>query len=214
MNSSGEKPRERALDLALYAPLGLALSIAEAVPELARKGRTRLGPQVGIARAVGQLAVHQGYRQLIRLASSGAVALRRPFNAGAPAAGTPPTTSPPGGTPASRRSPAEGAATGGVATEPMTAGPVTAEPANNGASRQARHSPSRQGGPGPRASRPGGRQPNAADLAIPSYDSLSAPQVVQRLAGLSRSEVAAVRDYELATRGRRTILSRAEQLLW
>jgi hypothetical protein len=50
-------------------------------------------------------------------------------------------------------------------------------------------------------------------LAIPSYDSLSAPQVVQRLAGLSSDEVAAVRDYELVTRGRRTILSRAEQLL-
>ena len=51
------------------------------------------------------------------------------------------------------------------------------------------------------------------DLAIPSYDSLSASQVVQRLAGLSVDEVAAVQAYESATRGRRTILSRAEQLL-
>ena len=53
----------------------------------------------------------------------------------------------------------------------------------------------------------------AAHLAIPSYDSLSASQVVQRLAGLSRDEVEAVRAYEAATRGRRTILARAEQLL-
>jgi hypothetical protein len=51
------------------------------------------------------------------------------------------------------------------------------------------------------------------NLAIPSYDSLSASQVVQRLAGLSHDEVAAVQAYESATRGRRTILSRAEQLL-
>jgi hypothetical protein len=50
-------------------------------------------------------------------------------------------------------------------------------------------------------------------LAIPSYDSLSAPQVVQRLAGLTREEIEAVRRYEAATRGRRTILARAEQLL-
>ena len=53
----------------------------------------------------------------------------------------------------------------------------------------------------------------ASELAIHSYDSLSAPQVVQRLAGLSRDEVAAVRAYEAATRARRTILARAEQLL-
>jgi hypothetical protein len=51
------------------------------------------------------------------------------------------------------------------------------------------------------------------DLAIPSYDSLSAPQVVQRLAGLSQDEVQAVRAYEAATRGRRTIIARADQLL-
>ncbi len=53
----------------------------------------------------------------------------------------------------------------------------------------------------------------AAELAIPSYDSLSATQVVQRLAGLSREEVAAVAAYEAGTRRRKTILSRAEQLL-
>ena len=45
----------------------------------------------------------------------------------------------------------------------------------------------------------------ASELAIHSYDSLSAPQVVQRLAGLSRDEVAAVRAYEAATSARRTI---------
>ena len=51
------------------------------------------------------------------------------------------------------------------------------------------------------------------ELAIPSYDSLSASQVVHRLAGLSREEVRAVRAYEAATRARRTIVARADQLL-
>jgi hypothetical protein len=49
-------------------------------------------------------------------------------------------------------------------------------------------------------------------LAIPGYDSLSASQVVQRLDGLSNDELEAVRAYESATRGRRTILSKIAQL--
>ena len=54
--------------------------------------------------------------------------------------------------------------------------------------------------------------PVAASLAIPGYDSLSAPQVVQRLDGLSADELESVRAYEAATRGRKTILSRIAQI--
>jgi hypothetical protein len=50
-------------------------------------------------------------------------------------------------------------------------------------------------------------------LAIPGYDSLSASQVVQRLAGLSRDELIDVRTHEQSHRHRRTILNRVEQLL-
>lgn len=49
-------------------------------------------------------------------------------------------------------------------------------------------------------------------LAIPGYDALSASQVVQRLDGLSADELEAVRAYEAANRGRKTILSRVAQL--
>lgn len=52
----------------------------------------------------------------------------------------------------------------------------------------------------------------AASLPIPDYDALAAPQVVDRLAGLSADELRAVRDYESAHRGRKTILGRIEQL--
>lgn len=54
----------------------------------------------------------------------------------------------------------------------------------------------------------------AADpgLAIPDYDSLSASQVVPRLAALDEGELEAVRRYELAHRARRTILGRVAQL--
>jgi hypothetical protein len=54
--------------------------------------------------------------------------------------------------------------------------------------------------------------PEAAELAIPDYDSLSASQVLPRLQGLAGDELEAVRDYEAAHRGRKTILNRIAQL--
>lgn len=68
---------------------------------------------------------------------------------------------------------------------------------------------------GRRPSRPSGRSSktsSASDLAIPGYDALSAPQVVQRLSGLSPEELEAVEAYEAATRRRQTILGRIAQL--
>jgi hypothetical protein len=52
----------------------------------------------------------------------------------------------------------------------------------------------------------------AASLAIPGYDTLAASQVVQRLSSLRSDELDAIRRYEIATRGRRTILHRIAQL--
>jgi hypothetical protein len=52
----------------------------------------------------------------------------------------------------------------------------------------------------------------AAGLPIADYDSLAASQVIPRLAGLSAVELQAVRDYEVAHRGRKTILGKITQL--
>ncbi len=52
----------------------------------------------------------------------------------------------------------------------------------------------------------------AAGLAIPSYDSLAASQVVARLAGLRPDELDAIARYEQAHRGRKTVLGRIAQL--
>jgi hypothetical protein len=54
--------------------------------------------------------------------------------------------------------------------------------------------------------------PSVEDLAITDYDSLSASQVVTRLEGLTPEELEAVRAYELAHRGRKTILNKVAQL--
>jgi hypothetical protein len=49
-------------------------------------------------------------------------------------------------------------------------------------------------------------------LPIPGYNSLSASQVVERLAGLSADELEAVRAFEASNRKRRTILGKIDQI--
>ncbi|HET8929692.1 MAG TPA: hypothetical protein VFN21_03440 [Acidimicrobiales bacterium] len=59
---------------------------------------------------------------------------------------------------------------------------------------------------------PVGDAPDAEELAIVDYDSLAASQVVPRLVALEPDELEAVRRYEFANRGRKTILGRVAQL--
>ena len=81
------------------------------------------------------------------------------------------------------------------------------------------------GGPAPAAARPAAQpDPAATELAttdpivdpallgITDYDALSASQVVPRLGGLGEAELEAVRRYETANRGRKTILAKIAQL--
>jgi hypothetical protein len=61
-------------------------------------------------------------------------------------------------------------------------------------------------------SRERGDREAAGQLPIPGYDSLSASQVVERLAGLDADDLEAVRRYEAEHRNRRTIIGKIEQL--
>ncbi len=64
---SDEKPlNECIVDLVVYVPAGIALSLAEELPKLAARGRDRLGVQVSSARAVGHFAVKVGANELKR----------------------------------------------------------------------------------------------------------------------------------------------------
>lgn len=51
---------DRALELLLFAPLGLALSARELLPQLVERGRQQVNGQVTIAKMLGQFAVQQG----------------------------------------------------------------------------------------------------------------------------------------------------------
>jgi hypothetical protein len=186
--SDERNPLELALDLLVFAPLGLLVSVTDELPKLVQKGRTRVESQVGMARMVGQLAAPQLQQQAERTAKSVIDRLMPPGP-------------PPGLQPAPSPQEEVGAAVA-VGAEPPS------PPGTGGTTRSSSRSRPAQSAPSAQAS-----AEEARGLAIPGYDSLSAMQVVQRLSGLSAEELEAVRSYESGHRGRKTIINRADQLL-
>ena len=171
-------------DVFVYAPIGLATEVLETFPRLVKRGRER----AKLVRLIGHVAVTTGQRKV-----DGVV--RLVFEPGGP---TP--------------------ATDGPSMAPDLAMPETSMPdscIDTGVD-EVEMSDSDLGDV---------EQPivvrhlhaaydfeQAALLAIPDYDSLSASQVVPRLAGLTTEELEAVRLYEASHRARRTILGRVAQL--
>lgn len=157
-------PLDQLVDLAVFAPIGLLMSLDEFVPQLVEKGHQH----VQVARFFGRMAVRTGSEEA-----------KRRFGEARP------------------RRPAPGGRTAGVA--PLRAVP---DPVPTGGS----------AGIGPQPEAPAEPAPPASSLGIPDYDVLSASQVVPRLPGLSADELDAVRRYEAANRGRKTILAKIAQL--
>jgi hypothetical protein len=201
---------DNALDVLVYAPVGLALTALEELPRLAEKGRTQIQGQLTIARLVGKFAVAQGRRQIEkRLGPNGTAAT-----------GAPPTQS---AAPVVANGTSAAARPSAVMEErlPEAQGePLESELIDSdggygklsGRRDDVAGAANDVAGPATAPAAFGGGSPSADQLAIPGYDSLSASQVVQRLAGLSKDELEAVGAYESAHRARRTILTRVNQL--
>jgi len=190
---------DQALDVCLYAPVGLAIAVTEELPDLIDKGRARVSSQLTMAKMVGSFAVAQGQREaerVVRQATGRA-------SEGAPGTGAPVDLDAPWPPAAGDPEPANG---DGAATASL---PDGASAAPMGDDQPAGSVPATDASAAPTAAVPAG---GAGALAIPGYDALSASQVVQRLAGLAPEELEAVRAYEVATRGRRTVLNRIAQL--
>jgi len=227
-------PIDAALDLLIYAPAGLALTVGEEIPKLAAKGRARLAGPFGVASMVGRFAVAQGRRELDKRF------------------GVRPSAGPSGnGSPAEPGAAddvvgdevvaddvvaddvvgddvvGDDVAAGGLAADEtaehlaagdVAANDVVADSLSGGATEAEGVVDERPVGVveeaavAPSRVPPASAAPAVESLAIHGYDSLSASQVVQRLAGLSGPELEAVRAYESAGRGRRTILARIAQL--
>jgi hypothetical protein len=188
-------PVEKAVDLLVYAPVGLALYVRDMLPSMmgifVARGRRELGGKkpppppptpdlrrrvdesVGVARAVaeGGIGVARGMAGtgfgLARgVAGTAVSSFLQARDASAPSAATT-------GTAPSRSGSAPAAA---------TAAPVA------------------------------GDAPPVDSLAIADYDELSASQVVERLEGLDSASLEAIRRYESAHRGRNTILGKIARL--
>lgn len=185
----GRTPLDEAMDLFVYAPIGMALTAAEELPEMIRKGREAVEVQMGTAKVIGRVAVNQGKVELNRIVAqwndlgsllrSGVVSPPRSRTESGPAPVTSAEPAPPPVNPSSADKPRG-------AQKPPSPAPVP-----------------------PAAKRV---PPPPDDLGIPGYGSLSASQVVSRLAGLSPAQLDAVKTYESSTRRRRTILGRIAQL--
>lgn len=160
-----KNPVTQALDVLIYAPLGLLFSARDLLPTLAEKGRS----QLGVAKMIGQLALQQGQTEAGKAISK---AQKQAMSTLDQLAG--------GSRGSNGAAPAEPAAPKSRPVPPVPSVPTSG--------------------------------PEAATLAILDYDSLSASQVLPRLHGLSTDELEAVRDYEAAHRGRKTILNRVAQL--
>ena len=180
--SEEKNPVEQALDLFVYAPLGLALSFRDELPKLIERGRTQVGGQVQMAKMMGQFATQAGQKEaekLVRQASERASDMIGEVLGGSAQGRSAPTT-----TAQAPKARTEAAAE----AERIVAG--------NG---KAKVAPARPA-------------PEVDTLAIPGYDTLSASHVVQRLAALAPDELEAIEDYERGNRNRRTILNRIDQL--
>jgi hypothetical protein len=186
--SSDKETAERAKELLVYGPIGLALFVRDSAPQFMRmfvaRGRTEIdqrrravGEQIDQVRSLGETAATDGGPEVLRMLSTGLATLREKAEEALVALGV---------------------------SDAATAAP-TAETGT------------RDGVGGPAADR-GAAEPerlvyrDTANLAIPGYDDLSASQIVERLDDLSPADREAIREYEAAHRARHTILGKIEQL--
>jgi hypothetical protein len=69
-HSEGVSLNERIVDLLVFVPAGLVVTVVEELPKLAERGRDRLGVRVSSARAVGRFAVKAGADEFRRRSES------------------------------------------------------------------------------------------------------------------------------------------------
>jgi hypothetical protein len=200
--SDEKPPLDRALELFVYAPVGVALYVRDVLPSMMgvfvsrgkREVRSHLGlqepappappPVADIKRRVGEgMGLARGMaeggfglaRDVTGSALQGLLSFRNTVPAAAPT-----------DLDADDRA-------GGTTESSFTYRPPTSEPV----------APS---------TAPPTSAPPAESLPIPDYDELSASQVIERLEGLDRESLEAVRAYEAGHRGRNTILGKIAQL--
>jgi hypothetical protein len=222
--SEEHNPLERAVDLFVFAPIGVAMFAKDTVPTFLKmfvsRGQTELQHRkkslhdhANQYRAVGKFAVKYGGPEVKRQAEGkldGARRIAEETIAGlVPARGSGGEDSAPAPK-AAPATPPKIAKADQPAKIDTRSGTIANGASNGAATNGATNGNGRSRGAAPKADPPPVHvEPS---LAIPGYDQLSASQVVERLDGLTPEELDAVRDYEMAHRGRSTILGKITQL--
>jgi hypothetical protein len=198
-------PLDRLVDLAVYAPVGLALELRKQLPGWAKTGRAEVDNRVKLYRMIGKFAVQQGRVELVKrldqLAADRAAASAGIIDAASERVedGSGSSTT----APASTSATVAGAPRRSTSTdEPRPVGRAAAGATKLRATKAPASAPT--------TIADSGAEPTV--LPIADYDSLAASQVVTRLGALSPAELVAVFDYETSHRGRRTVLGKVAQL--
>lgn len=239
MSDNQKRSVERALDVFVYAPLGLALLARDSVPTLvhafAARGRAEVDSRrraaeskVEQARTIGRFALDYGAPVVRRRVESRLNDARTRAGQGLNEAraraeqGITDARTRAGQGLTDARTRGEQGFTGLVVgrDEAAPTPAVTPEDVDAAAAGETARAPVPAGieshapptnGAG-NVSRVDHPDEARSTLSIPDYDELSASQVVQRLPGLSIEELEAIRAYETRGRGRRTILGKIDQL--
>jgi hypothetical protein len=182
-------PLERALDLLVFGPVGVALTVAEDLPGLVDKGRQRVEQEISNARVVGKFFIGQLPNQIEQQVQQHLGGLLNLFGSNSEAAEEP-DAAPTSTDHASTNT--DHAATNGASDTPV---PTATSP---------------QAPPKPAADP---ADTAVVEQALAGYDTLSASQVVRRLESLGADQLRAVHRHEASHRNRRTILNRTSQLL-
>ena len=201
-SQDGDRPKspvDQWFELFVYAPLGFALDARQLLPRFIDRGRS----QVVLARVIGRYAVKRGSNRAggyLGQSQEQVSALLQTLGL------LPEDIEPPADPTDLEEFEADVLVFESPAVEPAEAH----EPAASGphAGSDGRTEPEARLEPEVVAD----PAPAVGTLAIPDYDNLSASQVVPRLGGLTDRELEAVRRYEAAQRGRKTILNKIAQL--
>lgn len=241
MTDNGIERAEKAVETLVYGTVGLAMYVRDTAPSFLKlfvaRGKNELGQQakpvadpLAQMRTLGDLAA-QSAPQILRVVGDQVGRLREraedviagfgtpagtagtsstppPYSPAPPAASSaPPAPAPAPPAPtagaAAAAAAAAASATGTDFPESAPSAPTAAPTVPSSPTSPTSWRPASAGD-----AAPGG----ATGLAITDYDELSASQVVDRLEGLPRHELEAIRDYERGHRARNTILGKIDQL--
>ncbi len=182
---------DQAVEAILYAPLGIALDVLDRLPTWVARGKS----QATLTRLVGKMAVQKGQSEI-----EGVVSDIFGVKLGAPSSEESDGSDKPDNSDTSETS--ETSAKAKPAAQPKSAKPAKETPAKD---TKAAKPKSKKTAKKPKAVL-------AEDLALESYGTLTASQIVKRLDALSAKQLESVRLFEEANRHRVTILNRIRQI--